>query len=1136
MKGTGWVRFLVLVVLLASLVLGGGHIYRVQAEDAPVTVVLGIDRAQLAKASAVQLTDSPLGKGAWWFNKSATKMELYIDPTMSPFDDILGSFKIDDIASISYQTKKPGDAGSVDFFLAIYTTPDEDDTTSWYGYRLNAEPYFSKNLNAPANTWNTWSTDEGSNQLTFFDTAKTGGYGFYGGQPTLQDLQAGAINWSSISGCQPACVNQSIDYGAETVEYISIQTGSGWSSDFEGYLDNLSIRLKDGKKVTIDFEVFYDQTWVDDDADDSWYLVPGHFKTIQSAIDATAPDGTVYVYPGSYTENVTIAKNLNLLSTEGREETTIQGISGLGALGTIVITNNTTGVQIGDVNHGFKIIGIDNGKPAVENAAVYFQGDHSNAVVKGNEIVANGDHGLLTEAGSNIVGFVIDSNVFSGKTFVGDRPAGEGFSQQFTLPNVPRQLVVISGPNASEVTFTNNRVVGVAGGFNNDGNPQGNTLVTIDAQGSLNKYTTIKYNTFEGTTSRYATSLRVRKGNTTIENNTFKSTGLLTPGTGHIYLENNPINSALINANAFDKGVYIESTTGGTVGISVNVFTSAAPTGSVIHVLPGTYEEQVVISGKALILQGEGQTPEAVVIKSPTTLTAKFTTSVDNKPVVLVQNGAEVTLRNLKVDGAGNGGNNYRFVGIGFYNAGGTVEGVTITGVREDPFSGTQHGLGLYAYNGDGQSRTLTVSNVAVSDFQKNGITVVGSGLEVTIENNEVTGAGSTNTIAQNGILVSYGAAGTVRNNTITGIAYSGEDWVASGILVYGAGSTTVEGNTLTNSQANIYVVESSATIRGNRIGNSACVGDGCYGIVASDPLTARPSPLEEASTTPALPSRSGTFASLSATNPLDVVTVTANEIRGTAYTPGESVGLGIYEGYADRDLSVSASQNVISGWSHGVYVGTCSGDGCKSGRLRTLLLNENAITENGVGMVTELSLGLNAERNWWGSPRGPQVASNPGGDGQSLQGSGIDYVPWLCDGTDAQPRAIGFQPLSNAATCTNIATRLRFVVQPPATAFTNEPFDPQPVVRVEDNAGNLAINYDFPVYIGLANNPPAGQLGGTLSVEPVNGLATFTDLYLDKAGAGYRLIATSGGLYPARSEFFSVTGGVQVYLPLIMR
>jgi len=250
-------------------------------------------------------------------------------------------------------------------------------------------------------------------------------------------------------------------------------------------------------------------------------------KTIQKGVDLVDAGGTVIVAAGTYNENVTIGKNLKLLSIAGRDSTTIEGISGFGSLGTIVVTNNTTGVQIGDTDQGFTIIGIDNGNPAVENAAVYFQGNHSNAVIKGNNIVANGDHGLLTEYGATITGFVISNNIFSGKTFVGDEPGGCGFGQQFSIPNVPRQLVVmgngagdLSSAKATNITFTNNEVIGTAGGNSNvsgcETTGQGNTLVTLDVANSV-----ISHNVFAGHTRRYGASLRVRRPNTVVVNNFF---------------------------------------------------------------------------------------------------------------------------------------------------------------------------------------------------------------------------------------------------------------------------------------------------------------------------------------------------------------------------------------------------------------------------------------------------------------------------------------------------------------------------------------------------------------------------------------------------------------------------------------
>src|SRR5690606_32272670 len=122
--------------------------------------------------------------------------------------------------------------------------------------------------------------------------------------------------------------------------------------------------------------------------------------------------------------NIRINKNLSLLSVDGRDTTILEGVSNAGALGTITVLSGTTGVQIGDTGAGFTVIGIDNGAPGIENAALYFQGNHSNAVIRGNDLRANGDEALITEYGATISGFVIDGNIFSGQTFTGANPAG----------------------------------------------------------------------------------------------------------------------------------------------------------------------------------------------------------------------------------------------------------------------------------------------------------------------------------------------------------------------------------------------------------------------------------------------------------------------------------------------------------------------------------------------------------------------------------------------------------------------------------------------------------------------------------------------------------------------------------------
>ncbi|GAI66787.1 unnamed protein product, partial [marine sediment metagenome] len=62
------------------------------------------------------------------------------------------------------------------------------------------------------------------------------------------------------------------------------------------------------------------EVWVDDDASADWYLVEGHFATIQEGIDNVGPGGTVNVAAGTYQErpptmekDMEITKSLSLI-------------------------------------------------------------------------------------------------------------------------------------------------------------------------------------------------------------------------------------------------------------------------------------------------------------------------------------------------------------------------------------------------------------------------------------------------------------------------------------------------------------------------------------------------------------------------------------------------------------------------------------------------------------------------------------------------------------------------------------------------------------------------------------------------------------------------------------------------------
>jgi streptogramin lyase len=94
-------------------------------------------------------------------------------------------------------------------------------------------------------------------------------------------------------------------------------------------------------------------------------------------------------------------------------------------------------------------------------------------------------------------------------------------------------------------------------------------------------------------------------------------------------------------------------------------------------------------------------------------------------------------------------------------------------------------------------------------------------------------------------------------------------------------------------------------------------------------------------------------------------------------------------------------------------------------------------------------------------------------------------------------------------ATLSPTETNLVVNQQPPSSITAGSPFGL--TVTAEDGAGNVLSSFNGNVTLALANNPSGATLGGTLTATAVNGVATFSGLTLNKASAGYTLLATSG-------------------------
>jgi len=102
------------------------------------------------------------------------------------------------------------------------------------------------------------------------------------------------------------------------------------------------------------------------------------------------------------------------------------------------------------------------------------------------------------------------------------------------------------------------------------------------------------------------------------------------------------------------------------------------------------------------------------------------------------------------------------------------------------------------------------------------------------------------------------------------------------------------------------------------------------------------------------------------------------------------------------------------------------------------------------------------------------------------------------------------------------VAKKLAFVVQPSA-ADGAQPIVPPVEVVVQDNLGNTVTAASETVTVALASNP-GRVLFGTLAVAATNGIAQFSNLRVDRPGAGYTLMASAPQLTGASSAAFVVT------------
>ena len=103
-----------------------------------------------------------------------------------------------------------------------------------------------------------------------------------------------------------------------------------------------------------------------------------------------------------------------------------------------------------------------------------------------------------------------------------------------------------------------------------------------------------------------------------------------------------------------------------------------------------------------------------------------------------------------------------------------------------------------------------------------------------------------------------------------------------------------------------------------------------------------------------------------------------------------------------------------------------------------------------------------------------------------------------------------------------NGATGLGFLQQP-TDARAGSVIAPPIRIAALDEGGNIVPAFTGAVWVSLISNTTGATLSGARRVVVVNGVATFSDLSVDKAATGYVLRATNWPLTPKNSVPFNI-------------
>ncbi len=201
-------------------------------------------------------------------------------------------------------------------------------------------------------------------------------------------------------------------------------------------LFGVSVIPSTGSVIILNYEQ-PDNVYVDDDFNES---TPGwgydHFDNIQDGVDAVNESGTIYVYNGTYYENIILNKTIDLIG-ENRDYTIIDG----GGSGNVV------NVSVDWVNiSGFTIQ--NSGSVYLKDVAIDLRSN--NNTIMGNNI-SNNEGGIFLEDShnNNIVDNILSSN--NGDGVHSDGSSGNNISYNIIISSIIDDGIDLSNSNYNNI-------------------------------------------------------------------------------------------------------------------------------------------------------------------------------------------------------------------------------------------------------------------------------------------------------------------------------------------------------------------------------------------------------------------------------------------------------------------------------------------------------------------------------------------------------------------------------------------------------------------------------------------------------------------------------------------------------------